>query len=50
VSVAVLCNLASADAARLGHEVAGVYLESVIPKKPDAASPDTKNLEATAGL
>jgi CubicO group peptidase (beta-lactamase class C family) len=52
LSVAVLCNLASADAAVLGHQVAGVYLDAVIPKKP-AQGPgplDMKVLEAKAGL
>lgn len=52
LSVAVLCNLASADADHLGHQVAGVYLSGAIPKKP-AQAPirlDAAALGAKAGL
>jgi CubicO group peptidase (beta-lactamase class C family) len=34
LSVAVLCNVASANAAQLGHQVADVYLASVIREHP----------------
>ena len=51
LSVAVLCNLASANATQLGHQVAEVYLASVIRERPhEAAAPDPTALEAKAGL
>lgn len=52
LSVAVLCNLASANATELGHRVAEVYLHSVIP--PGANAPkiqsDTAALQSKVGL
>jgi CubicO group peptidase (beta-lactamase class C family) len=52
LSVAVLCNLASANADDLGHQVAGVYLSNAIPKKPVQAliRLDAAALGAKAGL
>ena len=41
LSVAVMCNVASANATQLGHQVADVYLASVIREHPhEAAVPD----------
>jgi CubicO group peptidase (beta-lactamase class C family) len=52
LSVAVLCNLASADAGNLGHKVADVYLAGVLAKKPERspAIVDSAGLAARAGL
>jgi len=51
LSVAVMCNLASANATQLGHQVADVYLASVIREHPhEAAVLDPGALEAKAGL
>jgi CubicO group peptidase (beta-lactamase class C family) len=51
LSVAVLCNVASANATQLGHQVADVYLASVIPPHPEEAPPiDPAMLQAEAGL
>src|SRR5579864_3571040 len=51
LSVAVLCNVASANATQLGHQVANVYLASVIHEHPhEAVTPDPAALEAKAGL
>jgi len=51
LSVAVLCNVASANATQLGHRVADVYL-TAIPSKPADAEVrvDARALEAKAGL
>jgi hypothetical protein len=51
LSVAVMCNLASANATQLGHQVADVYLASVIREhQHEAAVLDPGALEAKAGL
>jgi CubicO group peptidase (beta-lactamase class C family) len=51
LSVAVLCNLASANATQLGHQVADVYLASVIREQPhETGSTDPAALRAKAGL
>ena len=51
LSVAVLCNVASANATQLGHQVADVYLSSVIRQQPqETVMPDPAALEAKAGL
>jgi CubicO group peptidase (beta-lactamase class C family) len=47
LSVAVLCNVASANATQLGHQVADVYLGSLIHKQ---AATDPPASEAGAGL
>ena len=47
LSVAVLCNLASANATQLGHQVAAVYLAGVIHEQAPTGSPVS---EADAGL
>jgi CubicO group peptidase (beta-lactamase class C family) len=50
LSVAVMCNVASANATQLGHQVVDVYLASVIRERPhETAAPDAA-LEAKAGL
>ena len=52
LSVAVLCNVASAKATELGHHVADVYLGGVIParEKTTELSTDRSVLEALAGI
>lgn len=52
LSIAVLCNLASANAEGLGHQVADVYLTSAIPKKATQAPIrlDAAALAAKVGL
>jgi CubicO group peptidase (beta-lactamase class C family) len=51
LSVAVLCNVSSANATELGHQVADVYLASVIRQHPQETTvPDRSLLEAKAGL
>jgi CubicO group peptidase (beta-lactamase class C family) len=51
LSVAVLCNVSSANATELGHQVADVYLAGVIREPPhETAAPDPDRLEAKAGL
>lgn len=52
LSVAVLCNLASANATGLGHQVADIYLRNAIPKQSSRAPVhlDVATLEARAGL
>ena len=51
LSVAVLCNVSSANATQLGHQVAGVYLAGVIPEQPhDSAPRDPVGLQEEAGL
>jgi CubicO group peptidase (beta-lactamase class C family) len=51
LSVAVMCNVASANATQLGHQVADVYLASVMRERPhETAAPDAAALEAKAGL
>jgi CubicO group peptidase (beta-lactamase class C family) len=52
LSVAVLCNVDSADATALGHQVADVYLDTALPKKPAPAFAhlDAAALESKAGL
>ncbi len=51
LSVAVLCNLASANATQLGHKVAEVYLGSVIRQHAgEIASPAPSTLAAKRGL
>jgi hypothetical protein len=47
LSVAVLCNVASANATQLGHQVAGVYLASAIGQ---LAAGDPSAIGAEAGL
>ncbi|HEX4594466.1 MAG TPA: serine hydrolase domain-containing protein [Bryobacteraceae bacterium] len=47
LSVAVLCNVASANATQLGHQVADVYLASVIHEPPSEARPTDSSV---AGL
>jgi CubicO group peptidase (beta-lactamase class C family) len=52
LSVAVLCNVASAKATELGHHVADVYLSGVIPAKHETGEPamDHGVLEALTGI
>lgn len=50
LSVAVLCNLASANDTQLGHRVADVYLGDAGTKKLAPAQLDEAALEARAGL
>jgi CubicO group peptidase (beta-lactamase class C family) len=51
LSVAVMCNVASANATQLGHQVADVYLASLLRERPhESATPDPAALEAKAGL
>ena len=51
LAVAVLCNVSSANATALGHQVADVYLAGVIGEHPHrAAAIDAGALEAKAGL
>jgi hypothetical protein len=51
LSVAVLCNVSSANATELGHQVADVYLAGVI-REPlhETAAPDPARLVAKEGL
>ena len=49
--MAVLCNVASANATQLGHQVADIYLESLVRPHPhEIAAPGPATLEAKAGL
>ena len=52
LSVALLCNVASANATQLAHDVADVYLSSVLPHSPSAppVTVDAAVLRAEAGL
>lgn len=51
LSVAVLCNVASANATELGHKVADVYLASAIREHPpEAVAIAPAALQAKAGL
>jgi len=51
LSVAVLCNVSSANATELGHQVANVYLANVVREPPhETAAPDAATLDAEAGL
>jgi CubicO group peptidase (beta-lactamase class C family) len=51
LSVAVVCNLSSANATQLGHQVADVYLTNVIRQHShETAAPDPSTLGAKAGL
>ena len=51
LSVTVLCNVSSANATELGHQVAEVYLASVIRQHAhETSAPDPSVLEAKAGL
>lgn len=52
LSVAVLCNVASANATQLGHDVADIYLGAALPKQAAHSSVllDAADLEAKAGL
>jgi CubicO group peptidase (beta-lactamase class C family) len=52
LSVAVLCNVASANATALGHQVADVYLSSSIPHRTSAPeiTLDASALQSKAGL
>jgi CubicO group peptidase (beta-lactamase class C family) len=52
LSVAVLCNVASAKATELGHRVADVYLSGVVPAKNDVSEPamDRAVVEKLAGI
>lgn len=52
LSVAVLCNVASANATQLGHRVADVYLNTIIPQRPaePALRLEAGALESKAGL
>lgn len=52
LSVAVLCNVASANAGQLGHDVADIYLANVLPRKSadPAVTVDAATLRDEAGL
>jgi CubicO group peptidase (beta-lactamase class C family) len=51
LSVAVLCNVASANATQLGHEVADIYLGSTVSRQVrSAVHLDPAVLESKAGL
>ena len=51
LSIAVLCNLASANATQLGHKVADVYLGTAVPAESRSAAPlDEAALNARTGL
>lgn len=52
LSIAVLCNVASANATQLGHQVADLYLSGVIgPRPPEKPAPvESSSLQAKAGL
>ena len=52
LSVALLCNLSTANPVQLGHKVADVYLNSVLPAKPEKKliQLDSASLQAKAGM
>ncbi|HXR24633.1 MAG TPA: serine hydrolase, partial [Candidatus Binataceae bacterium] len=52
LSVAVLCNVASANADQFGHDVADIYLANVLPSRPAAApvTVDDATMRAESGL
>ncbi len=52
LSVAVLCNLATVNPVQIGHQVADVYLNGVLPKKQEKTfiHLDSASLQSRAGL
>jgi len=51
LSIALLCNLGSANPTQFGHQVANIYLSNVIPRQRALETPvDVAALQAKAGL
>ena len=51
LSVAILCNVSSANPAQLGRDVAALYLGNTLPQPPAAPEPvDVKGLQGISGL